>query len=153
MSMPARILEQHLSPRARQRREAANDVAPLDFELPTLDSFDGPASHPGVKVTTLLTPDQRMRTTTSMPALRIIKSMTAAPDLRASAIEMFAPHLVEKITALWGTAALHQCLSDLSMMDRPDRQGFPREVASELFTLFSLNKELANITDPQERFR
>ena len=70
-----------------------------------------------------------------------------------SAIELKAPHLLQKITVLWGTPMLHEFLSSVTMMDRPDRQGFDPEVASELFTLFMLNRDIANIQDEVERFR
>ena len=70
-----------------------------------------------------------------------------------SAIELKAPHLLQKITILWGTPMLHEFLSSVTMMDRPDRQGFDPEVASELFTLFMLNRDIANIQDEVERFR
>ncbi len=64
-----------------------------------------------------------------------------------TAIERLAPHLIEQITSSWGTWRLHRFLSRVTMMDRPDRQGFHPEVAKELFTLFLLNKELACIPD------
>jgi uncharacterized protein len=43
--------------------------------------------------------------------------------------------VLEKIADLWGTPALEQYFSELLIADRPGRQGFPPEVAREIFTL------------------
>ncbi|MBI3716758.1 MAG: hypothetical protein HY255_12270 [Betaproteobacteria bacterium] len=76
-----------------------------------------------------------------------VTAQTSADPGARSAIEQLAPHLIPRITAAWGTWRLHSFLSRVTMMDRPEREGFPPEVAMELFTLFLLNKELAGIPD------
>ena len=43
--------------------------------------------------------------------------------------------VLEKIADLWGTPTLERYFSDLLIADRPGRQGFPPEVAREIFTL------------------
>jgi uncharacterized protein len=43
--------------------------------------------------------------------------------------------VVDKIADLWGTPALESYFSELLIADRPGRQGFPPEVAREIFSL------------------
>ncbi len=50
-------------------------------------------------------------------------------------IEQCFPHILAKIADLWGTAALDTYLEALMLPDRDGRQGFPPEVATEMFHL------------------
>jgi len=52
------------------------------------------------------------------------------------------PHILERVAELWGTPALDAFLEVLMLPDRLDRQGFPPEVAMEIFSLFSVHGEL-----------
>jgi len=79
-----------------------------------------------------------------------VAAPATAAGFEQSALERLAPHLIPKITAAWGTWRLHSFLSRVTMMDRPKREGFPPEVAQELFVLFLLNKELAGIPDHRD---
>ncbi len=86
--------------------------------------------------------------TKSADAIAPIAANDAVADQAGgTAIERLAPHLIGQITSSWGTWRLHRFLSRVTMMDRPERQGFHPDVANELFTLFLLNKELAGIPD------
>jgi hypothetical protein len=119
----------------------------------TLASPRGAANDLRVDV---LTPEQRLQKTVSMPVIAAdtpVSGAVSADRGEPSAIESMAPHLVDKLTMTWGSPELHQFLSRVTMMDRPDRQGFAPEVASELFTLFLLNKEIANVIDEVDKFR
>lgn len=95
-----------------------------------------------------------------IPSIADVVAIDPRPPARAageacslSAIESRSPHLLDKIIGAWRSRELHEFLSRVTMMDRPDRQGFPPEVASELFTLFLLNRELAHIEDSTDKFR
>ncbi len=50
-------------------------------------------------------------------------------------IEQRFPHILAKITRLWGTAELDSYLESLMLNDRDGRQGFPPEVGMEMFHL------------------
>jgi ankyrin repeat protein len=49
------------------------------------------------------------------------------------------PRILEQIIANWGSSQLERYISDLTLDERGDRQGFPPEVASELFLLYRLH--------------
>jgi hypothetical protein len=52
------------------------------------------------------------------------------------------PHIVVRIATLWGKAELDAYLKDLMITTRVGRQGFPPEVAQELFMLASAHGSL-----------
>ena len=49
------------------------------------------------------------------------------------------PHIVERITHLWGTHELDNYLNSLLIVDRPNRAGFPLHVASAIHKLIVAN--------------
>jgi hypothetical protein len=57
-------------------------------------------------------------------------------------LEQQFPRILEKIVALWGKAGLDAFLADLMVTQRPGRQGFPHDVALEIFRLASLHSAL-----------
>ena len=57
-------------------------------------------------------------------------------------IELRFPRILAKIAELWGTAALDSYLDVLMLPDREDRQGFPPDVAMEVFRLISVHNAL-----------
>ena len=57
-------------------------------------------------------------------------------------LEESYPRVFEKIMELWGTPYLEAHLNDLMIADRPDRQGFPPEVMSELLFLSMLHDDM-----------
>lgn len=52
------------------------------------------------------------------------------------------PRILARIADQWGTAALDDYLDSLMLCDRDGRQGFPPEVAMELFHLISVHGAL-----------
>lgn len=57
-------------------------------------------------------------------------------------LEQQFPRILDRIVALWGKAGLDAFLQDLTVTQRHGRQGFPEEVAVELFRLAALHGEL-----------
>lgn len=53
-------------------------------------------------------------------------------------IEQGFPRIFAKLVELWGSELLEPYLDQLIFSDRTDRQGFPAEVAMELFHLRSI---------------
>ena len=49
------------------------------------------------------------------------------------------PHIVERIIHLWGTHELDTYLNSLLIADRPNRAGFPVDVASAIHKLIVAN--------------
>ncbi len=50
-------------------------------------------------------------------------------------IEQRFPRILARIVDLWGTSACDNYLQSLMVSDRTDRQGFPADVATEIFRL------------------
>jgi len=57
-------------------------------------------------------------------------------------IELRFPHILARIADLWGTAELDAYLDVLMLPDRQDRQGFPPEVAMDVFHLSTVHGTL-----------
>lgn len=53
-------------------------------------------------------------------------------------LEKQFPRILSNLVKLWGTPAFDAYLSGLIVSDRPDRKGFPPEIAVELFHLSSV---------------
>lgn len=66
----------------------------------------------------------------------------AAIDRFPEGIAQRFPHILAKIADLWGSPALDTYLETLMLDDRDGRQGFPPEVATELFSLIALHGAL-----------
>jgi hypothetical protein len=62
-------------------------------------------------------------------------------------LEESFPHIMEKIIGLWGTQGMLPYFETLLVTRRPDRVGFPPEIASELLRLHSLHHKLG-LTQP-----
>jgi len=54
-------------------------------------------------------------------------------------IESRFPRILEKIASLWGKPELDAYLNELMVSDRHDRQGFPDDVAMEIFHLSTIH--------------
>lgn len=52
------------------------------------------------------------------------------------------PRILAKIVSLWGKPGLDVYLGELMVSDRPGRQGFPGDVAMEIFRLSMLHEAL-----------
>ena len=57
-------------------------------------------------------------------------------------LEASFPHVIERIVALWGSPELRPFMDALMLADRPGRQGFPPDVATEVFRLANILDEL-----------
>lgn len=57
-------------------------------------------------------------------------------------LEAGFPHVIDRLVALWGSPELKPFLDALTLADRPGRQGFPPEVATEIFRLANLIDEI-----------
>lgn len=57
-------------------------------------------------------------------------------------IEASFPRILGKIVSLWGKPDLDAYLDGLMVSDRPGRQGFPGEVAMEIFHLSNVHSSL-----------
>lgn len=69
---------------------------------------------------------------------RLLKAMGEHRDNYPGQIEQQFPRLLVKIADLWPSEELVTFLQTLMFTERRDREGFPPEVASELFKLFNL---------------
>ena len=52
------------------------------------------------------------------------------------------PHVIERLVALWGTAQIDRYFNELLVADDRRRQGFPPQVAREIFALSVLHDTL-----------
>jgi hypothetical protein len=84
-----------------------------------------------------------------IPALRARLLAFLGPDGGAypTHLEQKFPRILDRIVALWGKAGLDAFLQELTVTQRPDRQGFPEDVAVELFRLFALHRALGLTPD------
>ena len=73
---------------------------------------------------------------------RLLKAMGEYSEEYPEQIERQFPHILVKIVDLWGSQELVAYLEKLMFTDRDGRQGFPPEVASEMFRLFNLQSSL-----------
>jgi hypothetical protein len=79
-----------------------------------------------------------------IPALRAKLLVLLGPDAGAypTHLEQKFPRILDRIVALWGKSGLDAFLQDLTVTQRTDRQGFPEDVAVELFRLAALHGEM-----------
>lgn len=57
-------------------------------------------------------------------------------------LETTFPRILGQIVSLWGKAELDSYLDGLMVSDRPNRQGFPGDVAMEIFHLSNIHAGL-----------
>ena len=79
---------------------------------------------------------------------RLLEKMGENAGEYPSHIERRFPQIFLRIADLWGTSALDDYLERLILPDRLGRQGFPPEVAYELFRLASLHDALGMAPKP-----
>ena len=89
-----------------------------------------------------------------IPSLR--EKMLALLGDKATAyprqIEQHFPRILAKLVELWGKPAASMFLNDLMFSDdRPNRQGFPSEVASELLRLSMIHDALQSTKKPSSQ--
>jgi hypothetical protein len=73
---------------------------------------------------------------------KLIALLGAYADRYPHKLEARFPHVIDRMVALWGSAELRPFLDALMLADRPGRQGFPPEVATEIFRLVNVLDEL-----------
>ena len=79
-----------------------------------------------------------------LPALKAQLLESLGPDFAVYPVlvEQQFPHILARIAALWGKAGLDAYLAELMVTNRPGRQGFPHDVALELFRLATVHDAL-----------
>lgn len=79
-----------------------------------------------------------------VPAIRatLMEKMGEYADDYPQHIEQRYPHILAKLAELWGTTALDKYLDVLLLPDRQERQGFPGDVATEVFHLSSVHGQI-----------
>ena len=79
-----------------------------------------------------------------IPALkaRFLELLGEHADAYPVAIEQRFPRILDKIVGLWGKPELEGVFDELMVSTRPGRQGFPADVAMELFRLSALYGKL-----------
>ena len=79
-----------------------------------------------------------------IPALRaeLLANLGSHADVYPAHVEQSFPRILAKIVALWGKPELEEFLSSLMVSDRPGRQGFPPDVAMEIFRLSMVHGSL-----------
>lgn len=73
---------------------------------------------------------------------KLMALLGAHTDRYPHKLEAGFPHVIDRIVALWGSADLHPFLEALMLADRPGRQGFPPDVATEIFRLVNVLDDL-----------
>jgi hypothetical protein len=71
---------------------------------------------------------------------RLLKILNNSDQNYPHALEKQFPRVFEKIMALWNSSEFDAYLADLMTTTRTDRQGFPREVASDIIYLSMLHE-------------
>ncbi|WP_373976402.1 ankyrin repeat domain-containing protein [Chitinibacter sp. SCUT-21] len=66
-------------------------------------------------------------------------------------LEESYPRILEQIIAVWGTDHFERIISSLAVDERGGRQGFPPDVASEIFSLYRLHLSRFGKHEPEEQ--
>ena len=84
----------------------------------------------------------KLQDASSVSAVLREKMGEAAIDHFPQGIAQRYPHILARIADLWGSAALDAYLDNLMLDNRGGRQGFPPDVATEIFRLISVHDAL-----------
>ena len=71
---------------------------------------------------------------------KLLQLMGYREDLYPHRLEREFPQILKEIESRWGNAGCDDYLRDLTLVERDTRQGFPPEVAVELFHLAALHE-------------
>jgi hypothetical protein len=71
---------------------------------------------------------------------KLLKILNSREQNYPHALEKQFPLILEKIILLWDSSEFDAYLADLMMTTRSNRQGFPREVASDIIYLHMLHE-------------
>ena len=66
---------------------------------------------------------------------RLLKILDGETKFYPAALESTFPRILDKIMLLWGTPAIEIYFTQLMVTDRPNRAGFPPEIAAEIMRL------------------
>ena len=90
--------------------------------------------------------------TFDVQSLRERMLLRLGPDAKAypEYIEQNYPHILAKLVELWGRPEANSYLDSLMVMDRPGRQGFPADAASEIFRLSMIHGSLEQTLAEEE---
>lgn len=74
---------------------------------------------------------------TTNPNLRatLLDHLSGDRSLYPARLEQQFPRILDRIVGMWGTSDLDYYLESLMISDRTDRQGFPHDIAMEIFRL------------------
>jgi hypothetical protein len=79
---------------------------------------------------------------------RLLKVLNGSEQNYPQALEKQFPRVFEKIMALWDSSQEFEAyMVDLMTTTRTDRQGFPREVASDIIYLIMLHERINSSSD------
>ena len=73
---------------------------------------------------------------------RMLKHLGESGQSYPKAIEQGFPHVLATMVKLWGTVAMDDYFNSLMVSNRPGRQGFPADAATEIFRLSFLHGSL-----------
>ena len=85
---------------------------------------------------------QGARNDMSVIRAELLEKMGKRSDAFPAQLEQRFPRIFARIAELWGRPALDSYLEDLMLSDRDGRQGFPPDVAMELFRLTTAHDAL-----------
>ena len=90
--------------------------------------------------------------TQDVAALRaaLLAKMGSHADRYPQAIEQRFPRILARIAETWGTYELDHYLEELMLPERQERQGFPTDVATELFHLMNLHGSFGYQAPPRQ---
>lgn len=82
----------------------------------------------------------------------MLSHLGSAADAYPVQLESRFPHVLARMAELWGTEEMGSYFKSLIIPDRPNRQGFPREAAEEIFRLSLLHGsiEVMTVEDPDD---
>jgi hypothetical protein len=80
----------------------------------------------------------------NIPALRerMLAHLGVEADAYPKRLEQSYPRILARLVEIWGFPETDTYLSNLLVADRADRQGFPDDVAGELFRLSMIHDSL-----------
>jgi hypothetical protein len=88
-----------------------------------------------------------------MAALKseMLRQLGDDADAYPDQLEHHFPHVLARITALWGSPEMDTYFESLLVSERPGRQGFPPEVAMEIFRVSIIHGALRLSQEPAAR--